>query len=231
MKTRHNRAALAIAAAAGLILGAPAIANAAVTVGEPGSAANARASERNELCGTAYIGAYKLRVPPPEARAIGGLTVTMSLIDNTGTVLDASEYTTDANGVFCAAGDDANQDVLRAGGRSRISIDESQIAAYNATVDEADRIAFSQVFGGPQGFTFQESLEIASLVGMNLSGANIAFHFEQEGAIDPIDNRFDGGSLGTGSYIGVLSGLLSAVEAGSMGLNDILTGSLGSADS
>lgn len=220
---RRTGVATAIAAAA--LLALPAVANAAVTVGEPGSAGMGAPSQTNEMCGTAYIGNFKLGAPPEDAQAIAGLTVTLTLFDSSGNEIDSSDAVTNDEGVFCSAGADAQQGVMLNGGRTRLSYSQADIDAYNAAAEVGETIAFNRVLGGTEGARIGDLMPITNISAQNINGNNLSFLIE--GTVDDgpdITHPFYGGSLGTGSYIGVLDGLLQGVQAGSTGLNGIVNG-------
>ena len=140
-----RRTATAAAVAGAAILFFPAAAHAAVTVGEPGSAGTGSPSMTNEMCGTAYVGNFKLGTPPEDASAVAGLAVTIALLDASGTEINASTVTTGPDGVFCSSGSDQQQTVMLNGGRTRLSVDQSAVDAYNATTDQ--EIRFNRVLG------------------------------------------------------------------------------------
>lgn len=206
----------------------PAVASAAVTVGEAGTAGEGTPTATNEMCGTAYVGNWKLGTPPEGAAPVAGLTVTLTLLDSTGKVLDASDTVTDEKGVFCAAGSAAQQTTMLRGGRTRLSIDQAAVDAYNATAEK--KITFNKVLGGTEGAKISDLMPITNVAGQNIKGNNVSFLFDGQVDDGPdTTSPFYGGSLGTGSYIGVMDGLLTAVQAGSTGLQDMV-GTGGSLD-
>lgn len=219
--TRRTGAAIAFAGAA--ILAFPTVASAAVTVGEPGSAGAGSPTVANEMCGTAYIGNFKLGSPPEDARAVAGLPVTIALLDASGAELDSSTVTTGTDGVFCSSGSAQQQTVMLNGGRTRLSVDQAVIDAYNTTAGEKIRI--NRVLGGAEGAKIGDLMPITNISAQNINGNNVSLL--AEGQIDDgpdITHPFYGGSLGTGSYIGVLDGSLQGMQAGSTGLGGIVNG-------
>lgn len=222
--THTSRKATIVAAAAGAVMLAfPAVASAAVTVGEAGSAGSGSPSETNEMCGTAYVGNFRLGTPPDDARAVAGLDVTIALLDSAGTELDSSTVTTGEDGVFCSSGSDQQQQVMLNGGRTRLSVDLSAVDAYNATANE--EIRFNRVLGGTEGARIGDLMPITNIGAQNINGNNVSFLAEGEVDDGPdITHPFYGGSLGTGSYIGVLDGSLQGLQAGSTGLNGLING-------
>lgn len=223
MSYTSRKATIVAAAAGAVMLAFPAVASAAVTVGEPGSAGSGSPSETNEMCGTAYVGNFRLGTPPDDARAVAGLDVTIALLDSAGTELDSSTVTTGQDGVFCSSGSDQQQQVMLQGGRTRLSVDLSAVDAYNATTDE--KIRFNRVLGGTEGARIGDLMPITNIGAQNINGNNVSFLAEGEVDDGPdITHPFYGGSLGTGSYIGVLDGSLQGLQAGSTGLNGLING-------
>lgn len=218
-----RRTATAAAVAGAAILFFPAAAHAAVTVGEPGSAGTGSPSMTNEMCGTAYVGNFKLGTPPEDASAVAGLAVTIALLDASGTEINASTVTTGPDGVFCSSGSDQQQTVMLNGGRTRLSVDQSAVDAYNATTDQ--EIRFNRVLGGTEGAKIGDLMPITNISGQNISGNNVSFLADGEIDDGPdFTHPFFGGSLGNGSYIGALDGSLQGMQAGSTGLNGLING-------
>lgn len=223
MTRTSTRATLVAATASAALLAFPALASAAVTIGEPGSAGQGSPTMQNEMCGTAYVGNFKLGVPPEDAQPVAGLDVTITLINSSGEELASSTVTTDTDGVFCSSGSAQQQTVMLNDGRTRLSIDQSAIDTYNATADKA--IHLNQVLGGTEGAKIGDLMPITNIGGQNINGNNVSFL--AEGQVDDgpdITHPFYGGSLGTGSYIGMLDSSLQGLQAGSTGLNGLING-------
>lgn len=156
-KTSTVRALTATAAATALMVGAtPALAHAqddsGITIGEPGSALVAIPSEPLQMCGTAYVGEYDhTQLSPVEmpegAKAVAGLTVIG--MNETPNLEFYEEVVTDAHGRYCfQAGPETGNAPPGMGGV--LSIDESQLAAYNAQDGVAELTKTYQVPSVPE---------------------------------------------------------------------------------